>query len=93
MHDRTYVVWEPASGQTFVDGLRIPSDSPQHAAERWADWNDCIGGKYCIFAGDHVALSVRNVDGGETWEMVVCGESVRKYTAKLRVRDVPKEGI
>lgn len=86
MSRRTYVVWEPAVGQTIVDGRRFAADGPQHAAELWADWSDYASNEYNIVGGQPATVMVRDVNGGPVREMLVQGESIRRYTAKLRVQ-------
>ena len=85
MAGRTYVVWEPANGQTIVDGRRFMADGMQHAAEQWADWSDYYSNEYHIVGGQPATVMVQDVNGGPVREMLVQGESVRRYTAKLRV--------
>lgn len=90
MAGRTYVVWEPTNGQTIVDGRRFTADGPQRAAEQWADWSDYASNEYHIVNGQPATVMVRDVNGGPTREMIVSGESVRRYAAKLRVQDATR---
>ena len=82
---RTYVVWEPSNGQTFLDGRRFAADSPQHAAEQWADWNDYASNEYHIVGGQPSTVMVSDANGKPLRELIVSGESIRRYTAKLRI--------
>ena len=83
MRGRTYVVWEPASGQMMADGRRFTADGPQHAAELWADWSDYASNEYRIVGGQPATVMVQDVSGGPVCEMLVHGEQIRQYTAKL----------
>jgi len=92
MTTRTYVVWEPALGQGIADGRRFAADGPQHAAEQWADWSDYASNEFHIVGGQPAVVMVRDVNGGPTRELIVCGEQIRRYAAKLRVA-TPNVGI
>jgi hypothetical protein len=76
------VVWEPAAGQTIVDGRRFIADGPQQAAEQWADWSDYASNEYHIVGGQPATVMVRDVNGGPAREMIVHGEQLRRYSAK-----------
>ncbi len=85
MPRRTFVVWEPAAGQTIVDGRRFTAADPQHAAEQWADWSDYASNEYHIVGGQPATVMVRDVNGGPVHEMIVQGEQLRCYSAKLSI--------
>lgn len=89
MTTRTFVVWEPSAGQSVADGRRFEAEGPQHAAEQWADWDDWSGNEFHIVGGQPATVKVQDVNGGPVREMIVQGESIRRYTAKLRV--MPQE--
>jgi hypothetical protein len=81
MATREFVVWEPAIEQE-CDGLHFDAESSSHAAEMWADWIDTASNEYRIVDGELVTVMVRAVNGGPTREMIVRGESIRRYSAE-----------
>ena len=88
---RNFVVWEPSAGQAISDGRRFVADGPQHAAEQWADWSDSASNEYHIVGGQPTTVMVRDEAGGTVRELIVQGESIRRYTAKLRIAG-PNDG-
>ncbi len=85
MSARIFVVWEPANGQSIADGRRFNAEGPQHAVEQWAEWSDHESNEYHIVGGQPAVVMVRDANGCATREMIVSGESILQYTAKLRI--------
>ena len=83
---RNFVVWEPSSGQSISDGQCFTADGPQHAAEQWADWSDYANNEYRIVGGQPSTVMVSEANGKPPRELIVSGESIRRYTAKLRIQ-------
>ena len=81
-----YIVWCPDFGQDPEDGREIDSYSPQGAACEWAQREDTESADYSIVGGQDTTVIVRAVaHGAETYEMIVCGESVPQYRAQLLI--------
>lgn len=89
MNVNTYVIWEPARGESETGGDTVSARTAQEAVEKWADWDDCTGGEYSIIDGDPATVKVRDLRTGELSEWVVHGETVRTYTAKLSILKAP----
>jgi hypothetical protein len=76
-----FTVWRPENDETFEDGRQFDAVDSAHAAEEWADCEDCWGADYLIVGGrDTPIVHVRDEQGNET-RYEVHGESVPSYTA------------
>jgi hypothetical protein len=80
-----YVVWKPEAGQTEADGVKVSARDARTAAEEWADADDYKSNEFHIVGGQPATVMVRDIDSGKAFEWIVSGETVRHYTAKLRV--------
>lgn len=84
-----YIVWQPEAGQTEADGAKVSAHSPQAAAEEWADHDDFASTEFRIVGGQSATVMVRDIDSGQAHEWIVSGESLRQYTARLRIPLTP----
>ena len=81
-----YTVWCPDHGSTFEDGRKFEASDAEHAAERWAEWEDAYSAEYSIVGGSEKIVRVRGEDGGEQ-EFTVTGESVPLYRARANQQE------
>jgi hypothetical protein len=84
---RQYKVWSDTYNQREEDGREVEADTPQQAAEIWAQMIDAEGADYLIVNGDPATVTVKAIDTGHVSVWFVHGEAVPVYTAKLRVSD------
>lgn len=80
-----YVVWQPEAGQAEADGVKVSAGNTKAAAEEWADHDDYRSNEFHIVGGQPATVMVRDLDSGKAHEWIVSGESVRHYTARLRI--------
>jgi hypothetical protein len=76
-----WLVFNPDHHEDWEEASRIHANSPQAAAEKWAEQDDCESAEYSIVAGTDAAVQVRRLDEPDTdpvW-WVVSGESVPEY--------------
>lgn len=84
---RQYRIWSETYNQREEDGREVEADTPQQAAEIWAQMIDAEGADYLIVNGDPATATVTDIDTGHVSTWFVHGEAVPVYTAKLRVGD------
>lgn len=81
-----YRVWQPDAGQSESDGVSVTARDAKTAVEEWADHDDYKSLEFHIVGGQPANVMVKDIDRGKINEWIVSGESVRVYTAKLRIR-------
>ena len=83
----TYVVWRPENGQEPEDGTVLDAYDANSAACKWAERYDADGADYLIVRGVDATVMVRAVNKpAEQYEMIVSGESVPSYRARVALR-------
>ena len=81
-----YLVWRPEYDQEPEGGRLIEADDPHNAVCKWADLDDTESAAYKIVGGDNATVKVRSEDAPDkVYEMIVSGESVPYYVARLRI--------
>lgn len=81
-----YLVWRPEYGQEPEDGRLIEADDPHNAVCKWADLDDMESADYLIVGGQNATVKVRAENKPDkVYEMIVSGESVPYYVARLRI--------
>ena len=79
-----YVVWRPENGQVPADGTVFDAYDANTAACKWAERYDADGADYLIVRGVEAIVIVRAVNKhAEHYEMIVSGESVPRYRARV----------
>jgi hypothetical protein len=81
-----YLVWRPEYGQEPEDGTVVDAYDANAAACKWAERYDAEGADYLIVRGSDATVKVRAVNKpADEWEMIVSGESVPSYRARVRI--------
>lgn len=81
-----YLVWRPEYGQEPEDGTVVDAYDANAAACKWAELYDAEGADYLIVRGSDATVKVRAVNKpADEWEMIVSGESVPSYRARVRI--------
>jgi len=87
-----YLVWRPEDGQEPEDGTVVDAYDANAAACKWAERYDADGADYLIVRGADATVRVRAVNKPlDSWEMIVSGESVPSYRARVRIPLPPKD--
>lgn len=87
-----YLVWRPEYGQEPEDGTVVDAYDANAAACKWAERYDAEGADYLIVRGSDATVKVRAVNKpADEWEMIVSGESVPSYRARVRRPLPPKD--
>jgi hypothetical protein len=80
-----YLVWRPEYEQAPEDGIVVDASDANAAACKWAEGYDSDGADL-IVRGSDATVCVRAVNKPDkTWEMIVSGESVPSYRARIRI--------
>lgn len=87
-----YLVWRPEYGQEPEDGTVVDAYDANSAACKWAERDDAESADYLIVRGSDATVKVRAVNKPtDEWEMIVSGESVPSYRARVRIPLPPKD--
>ena len=78
-----FLVWRPENDQEPEDGRVVDAWNAPAAACVWAEREDSRSADYAIVGGTDATVRVRDVASGDEYEMVVSGESVPSYTARV----------
>ena len=82
-----FLIWRPESGQDSEDGTVVEAYDANAAACKWAERYDSDGADYLIVRGVDATVMVRAVNKpAEQYEMIVSGESVPSYRARVALR-------
>ena len=85
-----YLVWRPEYGQEPEDGRVFDAHDANAAACAWALREDAYSADYLIVSGTDATVMVRAVNKpDEQYEMIVSGESVPSYRARIRIPAPP----
>jgi len=76
-----YYAWKSDQGSYEEFSKRIDAVDAEHAAERWAAWDDAHSAEYDIVSGNAAEVCVKDTEFGEIRTFIVTGESVPSYTA------------
>ena len=79
-----YWLWRPEYSEKEEDGREVKGYSPHDAAQRWAERDDIRSADYTIVGGNPATVMVRDSDG-TTIELIVSGETISVYAARLKV--------
>lgn len=82
-----YVVIPEDEGE--IEGRVYSAESPQEAAESFADWRDSYADDFTIVNGESLRVIVRDESGRE-FKMIVQGQMIRRYAARVIVEDAQK---
>lgn len=89
-----YLVWRPEYGQEPEDGTVVDAYDANAAACKWAERYDAEGADYLIVRGADATVRVRAVNKpSDGWELIVSGESVPSYRARVRIALCGKCGL
>ena len=78
-----FLVWCPEYGQEPEDGRVFDAWDAPCAACKWAQHQDQKSADYTIVSGSDATVTVRAVSSLTEWELIVSGESVPSYQARV----------
>jgi len=87
-----YLVWRPEYSQEPEDGVVIDAYDANAAACKWAERDDQRSADYMIVGGTDATVMVRAVNNpAQQFEMIVSGESMPHYRARVRIPPATRE--